>query len=164
MNNFIVLVLITISFNLLVQEDGIAQTTFDSYDLSDPKQAWILPDRLEEVSGITSYAENLIACVNDEEGVIFIWDTKWASVSKKIKFAYDGDYEGIAYLGNVFYIIDSEGELNKYDELTKKLKKYQLPFEWDNQIEGLCVESDSTLLLVLREVSHLQSSIFRKKN
>ena len=40
-------------------------------------------------------------------------------------------------------------------KMKQKLKKYQLPFEWDNQIEGLCVESDSTLLLVLREVSGL---------
>ncbi|NQY66448.1 MAG: SdiA-regulated domain-containing protein [Flavobacteriales bacterium] len=155
------LVLLLLSFifsaviNLQAQKNDNNKTSFESYDFSNPQQAWILPDRLEEISGITSYAENTIACVNDEEGVIFLWDTKWASVKRKIKFAYYGDYEGITYIKPYFYVINSEGLLFRYNEETDKLKKHQLPFEWDNQIEGLCIESDTTLFLVLRDASGL---------
>ncbi len=121
-----------------------------SSDRYQPVQKWILPSVLDEISGLTYYNNNQIAGVNDEQGLIFIYDLDSSKVTKTIKFNKGGDYEGIAYSAPIFHIIRSDGKLFEYNEKTKKLKSSDLPFTKKNDIEGLCYENDSTLLLCLK--------------
>ena len=44
------------------------------YDLRNPDTAYYLPSYLEEISGISCYKKNKIACVQDEDAIIYIFD------------------------------------------------------------------------------------------
>ncbi|GAA4424603.1 hypothetical protein GCM10023188_04630 [Pontibacter saemangeumensis] len=76
-----------------------------------PEASWELPSELREVSGIAWLQNNLIACVQDEEGTIYLYDLGQKAVTEKIKFAGPGDYEGIAVVGTTAYILRSDGAL-----------------------------------------------------
>ena len=45
-----------------------------NYNLSKPDKIYILPPALKEVSGITGTDASSIACIQDENGIIFIYD------------------------------------------------------------------------------------------
>ena len=57
---------------------------------------WDLPEVLEEVSGIHYLSGNKMACVQDEDGIIFIYNLDTDLVEKTINFSKSGDYEGVA--------------------------------------------------------------------
>lgn len=54
---------------------------------------WDMPVELEEISGINYIHSEKMACVQDEEGSIFIFDLNNNLVDKKINFGKTGDYE-----------------------------------------------------------------------
>jgi hypothetical protein len=65
---------------------------------------WNMPKELTEISGLSYKDEKHFACVQDELGKIFIYNTASSSVEKEISFGAAGDYEGLAvvdknYLG-----------------------------------------------------------------
>ncbi|OHX64763.1 SdiA-regulated domain-containing protein [Flammeovirga pacifica] len=122
----------------------------DTTFFSKPKQKWVLPSKLDEISGLTWYGKNTVACINDEKGNIYLYDLNKKSVSKKIDFGKDGDYEGIAYNRPYFYVVNSKGKLFIIHEETNEVKKEQLPFTADNDIEGLCMFDDQHLLVALK--------------
>src|SRR5690606_25987587 len=51
---------------------------------------WEMPKELDEISGIAWVGENQIACVQDEDGIIFIYDLTTNAVEKTINFAKAG--------------------------------------------------------------------------
>src|SRR5690606_21985581 len=86
---------------------------------------WDLPGELKEVSGIALMNDNQFACVQDEQGTIFIYNTSTAKNEKKINFGGRGDYEGIAINGNMAYVVRADGNLfevdmNKENEKSKQ--------------------------------------------
>lgn len=121
-----------------------------AYSLSSPKKIMKLTMDLDEVSGLTYYKKNQLACINDEEGKVFIYDLRKEKVVEKIRFGKDGDYEGVAYLAPNFYVIKSNGKLNVYNEESGETQKVDLPFGSKNDLEGVCVESETSLLLALK--------------
>ncbi|MFD3003941.1 SdiA-regulated domain-containing protein [Pontibacter toksunensis] len=75
------------------------------------KSSWELPSELREVSGISFVRENLLACVQDEKGIIFLYDLAKETVTRRISFAGPGDYEGIAVVGHTAYLLRSDGAI-----------------------------------------------------
>lgn len=75
------------------------------------KSSWKLPSELREVSGISFVREKLLACLQDEEGVIFLYDLEKEAVTRKISFAGPGDYEGIAVVYQTAYVLRSDGAI-----------------------------------------------------
>lgn len=120
-------------------------------------QKWDLPEALNEISGITWISEDLIACIQDEDGIIFIYNLETSSVEKQIEFGRGGDYEGIAVVGKDAYVLRSDGiimevagfmdeEPQVYQHVTSV---NQLP---GINIEGLCADpSNDRLLLATKE-------------
>src|SRR5690349_937816 len=100
--SFVLLSSIIISFS-------ISEKT--GYDLNKPKSTFILPDTLREISGITRIDDNTIACIQDENGILFIYDITKNSIKEQYKFNIDGDYEGITRVNNSIYILQSDGVL-----------------------------------------------------
>ena len=49
---------------------------YQEYNLSSPTKTYTLPATLNEISGITILNNNEIACVQDELGIIYIYDLK----------------------------------------------------------------------------------------
>ena len=79
--------------------------------LTNPEAYWELPSELREVSGIALLQRDLLACVQDEEGVIFLYDLKQKAISRRISFAGPGDYEGLSVVNNTAYVLRSDGAI-----------------------------------------------------
>lgn len=113
---------------------------------------WEMPIDLDEISGITYISKNKIACVQDEEGIIFIYNLKTNSVEKKVNFAKAGDYEGIAIVDSTAYVLQSDGRIHEiahYMDSTFVPKVIQTPFSGKNNMESLTFDSKNDRLLMV---------------
>lgn len=113
-------------------------------------QVWELPSVLKEVSGIAYIDENRFACIQDEDGVIFIFNKSTSEVEKEIKFAGGGDYEGIAIAGETAYVIQSDGvlfEIEGWQNEDPKITEHKTALD-DHDVEGLCYDQKNNRLLL----------------
>src|SRR4051794_19123953 len=76
------------------------------------KQVLILDKELKEISGIYYLADGRLAANNDEDGRIFYIDPKDGSF-ESFKFAGKGDYEDILRVDSFFYVLESNGNINR---------------------------------------------------
>jgi uncharacterized protein YjiK len=124
-----------------------------NYDLANPIQKYDLPKKLKEISGLSFFSESELYCVNDELGKIYLFNLSKKEITKTIEFGNDGDYEGIEVVGNICYILRSDGKitsLNLDNEKTEKIDcKQNEVFEY----EGLGYDpSTNSLLLAAKEM------------
>lgn len=80
-----------------------------AYDLARPTARYELPNALREVSGLTFYRDNLLACVQDEDGDLFLFDVGKGKLTGRLHFGPAGDYEGVEYANGNFYVLRSDG-------------------------------------------------------
>src|SRR6056297_2997738 len=78
------------------------------YDLEKPSETYLMPEALQEISGIHLTTEGHFACIQDEAGIIFIYDTVQREVIEKIEFGPDKDYEDIELIGDDAYVLESD--------------------------------------------------------
>jgi len=120
------------------------------YDFSNPDEVAALPDILHEISGITEIDSSTIACVQDENGILFIYDLKKKRIRRQFFFHSDGDYEGIARIGEKIFILRSDGKLYevsnyKVPGFTRIAHSTEIP---SNDNEGLCYDRNKNRLLI----------------
>ena len=119
----------------------------DNYKIS---KTWELPTELNEVSGIVWVDHNTLACVQDENGVIYIYDLDERSITEEIPFASNGDYEGIALHNNDIYVMQSDGllyEVKDWRATNKVISSHQTGFKSSNNMESLTYSiKDNSLL------------------
>lgn len=87
------------------------------YDLRSPAETIILPAVLHEISGITHIDSTTVACVQDENAIVFFLDLAQKQIKRQLVFGYDGDYEGIARAGKTLYVLRSDGALYEIPDL-----------------------------------------------
>ncbi len=121
------------------------------------EKKWELPKILREVSGIAHMGNNKIACVQDEDGIIFIYDLVSSTIEKEIEFAGAGDYEGISMVGHTAYVLRSDGtifEIINYTEAAPQTNLYTSPLKGKLNFEGLGYDKNNNrLLIALKEKS-----------
>jgi uncharacterized protein YjiK len=120
------------------------------YDLSRPDKIDILPGILHEISGITEIDNSTIASIQDENGVLVIYDLSKSNIRNQFLFHSDGDYEGIARAGNTIFVLRSDGvlyEIPDYTsaEFTSIKYKTDIPAK---DSEGLCYYKKKNMLLI----------------
>ena len=86
------------------------------YNLNRPDATLILPDVLREISGLTNINTTTVACIQDEHGIVFIYDVLKNEIKGQFDFHIDGDYEGIARVNKTLYILRSDGALLKVSD------------------------------------------------
>jgi hypothetical protein len=121
------------------------------FDLSAPDRIFYLPDDLYEISGISVIDSFHIACIQDENGIIFIYDTVALKITDKFTFAGNGDYEDIVIVDKIFYMLESSGRLfrvEKAGQIDQKTVTFQTPLSHKNDCEGLCYDSLTKSLLI----------------
>ncbi|MFT4031793.1 MAG: SdiA-regulated domain-containing protein [Siphonobacter sp.] len=124
-----------------------------SYDLQHPVKVSELPKALKEISGITYVKDGQLAAINDEQGDLFLFDYRTGKVTDQRIWGQPGDYEDIAYLDGLFYVLRSDATLFKFslDQTyqpggtivggKRELKSQQLSLPGDkNEVEGLCYD------------------------
>ena len=113
-------------------------------------ETWELPIELNEVSGIVWIDNHTLACVQDEDGVIYIYDLNDKAIQDEIPFAGNGDYEGIALHNDDLYIMQSDGvlyEVRNWKATNKIVSSYQTGFTSANNMESLTYSSTQNYLL-----------------
>jgi len=116
-------------------------------------QKWELPDELKEVSGIAYLDDQRFACIQDEDGIIFIFNTASGKIEKKISFAGPGDYEGITLKGNTAFVVRADGRIYEVDMNVgeRSTKEYKTFLTEEQNVEGLFYErSKDRLLLAIK--------------
>jgi uncharacterized protein YjiK len=111
---------------------------------------WNLPAILTEISGLEYIDKNRFACIQDELGIIFIYDVNQSRIVKEIPFAGAGDYEGIAIDGTTAFIVRSDGllyEVNHYEAVKPVVKEYKTHLT-NHNVEGLCYDKKNNRLLM----------------
>lgn len=121
-------------------------------------QQWELPSELKEVSDISWVGDNLMAAVQDEEGIVFLYNLKSSEIVRKIKFGKPGDYEGLAVSGKTIYVMRSDGKLFEIIDFTTKnttVNTYPSSFTANHDLEGLTIDpKNNRLLLAVKEEKH----------
>ncbi len=122
------------------------------YQLDVPDVEFKLPNKLREVSGlgIDAGGHHLYA-VQDEEGDLFLINTKTGLVDRDFKFHKDGDYEGIEFVKGRVFVVKSSGTL--YEVLSpgtnnQELIKHKFSFSKNSDVEGLGYDPISNCLLL----------------
>jgi uncharacterized protein YjiK len=99
------------------QEESTAevfQNNAIAYDFENPSEKYTMPDKLKEISGLSYYKDNQLACVNDEQGKVYMYDFVKKEIVDKIPFGKDGDYEGIEVVGDEIFVLKSNGKLKSF--------------------------------------------------
>jgi hypothetical protein len=120
------------------------------YNLTKADKVIILPDTLREVSGVTEVDSANMACVQDENGILFIYNVTKGKIAKQFSFNIDGDYEGIARAGSDMYILRSDGRLYEITDYTSgnfRINTYVTGIPASNN-EGLCYDDSEKRLLI----------------
>ena len=118
------------------------------------EQTWNLPASLREVSGIAYLENNRVACVQDENGVLFIYNLESSTIEEQIEFAGEGDFEGIAVEGTTAYIVQSDGTIYRIADFENnpEITEHPTGLTRDQDVEGLCYDpKNNRLLLAIKE-------------
>lgn len=121
---------------------------------------WEIPKELDEISGITWMGNNRLACVQDEEGIIFIYNLASNTVEKTVNFSKSGDYEGIAVVDSTAFVLRSDGELFEivnFQNDNFEVKTHNTPFSGKNNMESLTVDKANNRLLLMPKDKDLES-------
>jgi hypothetical protein len=155
MKSFCFVILIVAGFFCTSCGPGpVTESKISGYYFSSPESSVILPAVLREVSGIVLTDPEIIACVQDENGIVFFYDLKERKITSQINFAANGDYEGIARIQDTLYVLQSDGLLIKIADFRNKnnvVSSFQtgIPSK-DN--EGICYDAlNNRLLLACKE-------------
>lgn len=127
------------------------------YDPVDFTQ-WALPDGLREVSGLALGPDERLFAHGDEEATIHELDLAGGQVRKRFHVGNPplaGDFEGLAWTGEAFYLVTSDGTLLRFQEGAEAenvaFERIETGFGRQCEIEGLhAVAAGSTLLLACK--------------
>lgn len=147
LNVIIILVSLCISF---IPKTSSAQIKYQEYEFTKPTVNVTLPSTLHEISGTTIIDSATIACIQDEDGIIFLYDIQKYRIRKEIAFGLKADYEGICKIKNTIYVLISNGNLLEIEDYTAKklkVKAYNTGIPAINN-EGLCHDEKNHRLLI----------------
>lgn len=132
------------------KEEEIINTDPDINSKITIAQKWELPDELKEISGIANIDNNRFACVQDEAGKIFIYNTATNKIEKSIPFAKPGDYEGIAIVGSTAYIASADGKIFEVNNYNSKptITEHTTYLTAKDDVESLCYDKKNNRLLL----------------
>ena len=112
---------------------------------------WSMPKELTEISGLSYKDEKKFACVQDELGKIFIYNTVSSAVEKEISFGAAGDYEGLAVVDKTIWVLRADGklfEVSNLDASKPTVKEYGTHLTIKQDSEGLCYDKKNNRLLI----------------
>ncbi|UCS92478.1 SdiA-regulated domain-containing protein [Echinicola marina] len=147
---------IVILFFVLIHSCGLKERRFDgtytspeSYDLTKGEKL-IIPEVLDEVSGITIGDNGNIWAIQDEASIVY--ELKWPNkkILRKSKFAKNMDLEDILYTEKGLYGLKSNGDIyeiiNVFEETVSSVS-YDFPFDGKRDLESLAQLSDDQAIL-----------------
>jgi uncharacterized protein YjiK len=114
-------------------------------------QKYEVPAVLKEISAVVYLDENRFACVQDEIGKIFIYNSAANKIEREISFAGPGDYEGLAIAGQTAYVLRADGqifEVKNFNAAKPSTIMHKTSLTVKHNTEGMCYDSSNNRLLV----------------
>ncbi len=141
----------------LVSDPIVLVDDYFTYQLHQPDATATLERDLDEVSGVAWVDEQTLAMVNDEDGLIFLWDTPTESVRQEIDFGKSGDYEGLALSdeASTIFVLRSDGDVYEVRDFKSNPHtiKHENSLSSDNDTEGLAYDTQQRALLIACKAS-----------
>lgn len=137
-----------------------------AYNLGAPSREVKLDKELEEISGLSMVRDGILACVEDEQGILYLIDISQKKIIQKIPFAKKGDYEGVEIWRNTAFVLRSDGNIYEIKNFTKnpKVKEYHTFLSKRNNTEGLCYDPESrSLWIVCKGEAYVKESHKKRK-
>ncbi|WP_186757755.1 SdiA-regulated domain-containing protein [Echinicola salinicaeni] len=147
---------ITFLFFVLINSCGLRERRFNgdyespkAYDLKHGEKL-ILPEVLDEVSGITIGKNGNIWAIQDESSIVY--ELKWPKkkILRKSKFAKNMDLEDILYTDKGLYGLKSNGDIYEIINVFEKKTNsniHDFPFKGKRDLESLAQLNDNQLIL-----------------
>jgi len=162
---FLILTIFTSCDNSHKKGKRVKIDTSIGYNLSAPDRVYVLPEVLQEISGITEIDSSTIACIQDEREIVFMYDLNSSQIIRRIDCGYKGDYEGIARVDSTLYILRSDGVLSKIknfesDKFVRSALTSGIPWKDD---EGICYDPQNNNLLITSKETPRKGSGDRNK-
>jgi len=124
------------------------------YDLRAPKERWDLPEELNEISGLSFYRNGQLACIQDENGALYIYSLNKNEIIRKEVFGDDGDYEGVELVDEDAYVLQSNGKVYHFTlerSGISDVNKIKTHLSKKNDAEGLgLLHSHNDLLIACK--------------
>lgn len=120
---------------------------------------WRLPDRLREISGLALTDDERLLAIADEEAIVYEIDYRDGGLVKAFALGSPtvrGDFEGIAVLDGMIWMLTSNGRLYTFREGADgervDYRRINTDLGDECEFEGLAAESSSgSLLLICKE-------------
>jgi uncharacterized protein YjiK len=112
---------------------------------------WNMPKELAEISGLSYMDGQRFASVQDELGKIFIYNVSSSSVEREILFGAAGDYEGLAVVDEIIWVLRADGklfEVSNTNAAKPSVEEYSTPLTVKQDPEGLCYDKKNNRLLI----------------
>jgi WD40 repeat protein len=120
------------------------------YNLSKPESITVLPEAIHEISGMTLIDNSSFACIEDEDGILFIYDFRKKEITRQLDFWGHGDYEGITRVKGTIYVLRSDGflfEIANYESSKPDVSPFATGIPRSDN-EGVCYDHDNNRLLI----------------
>jgi uncharacterized protein YjiK len=134
-------------------DDIAAAMNYDlHYDLSKPEFTFNLDNELKEISGLSFVSNEQFACIQDEQGILYIYNVQSAGLDKRIPFGAKGDYESVAIAGDDAWILSSQGQLTHLKDYAGKKpqkKNYNTGLNPSFNFESMCYDKEGNRLLIM---------------
>ena len=146
----VVLILAGLVFFMYEEQDYDFDKTTKTYEIV---KKWDLPNPLDEISGMVWLGDNKLACIQDEDGIIFIYDLSSSKIVNQLNFGGPGDYEAMSSLNDEFWVAESNGKLLRVNKRggEEEPEEIKLQFEYKNNIEGLAATPDGKFLISVKD-------------
>ena len=118
------------------------------YQLDKPAENYMLPNSLKEISGLTYFEDGKLLCVQDEEAVVYVFDTKKKKVVNDFGFGGYGDFEGIEYINGEVYVLESNGNLFRFKPESTQIGRTKTDLPKQTEVEGLGYDPKTKRLLI----------------
>jgi uncharacterized protein YjiK len=124
------------------------------YDFSAMMETTKLDLKLREISGLAwDHMKNEFVSINDERGKIFYLDKETKAIRQTYDFAGKGDYEDIALVNGVPYILESNGTIYRFNidsaGNTSNTEVGKLPIEGARDFETMYYDPGRKALVLL---------------
>jgi uncharacterized protein YjiK len=126
-----------------------------SFQYSTSNSTVTLPKKLNELSGLAMKSDGRLFGHNDEKADILQIDPHSGSIIKSFSVGektLKDDFEGIAIVDDLFYLVTSGGEIYEFregsDDAKVSYKKYKTKLNSRNDVEGLCYDPNTESLLI----------------
>lgn len=134
------------------EEASAAPASASPYQFSSPEKVFTMPITLREISGLEVMDNDHLACVQDEDGSIYVYSVTEEKVTKKIPFAARGDYEELAIVGKDAYVLESSGTIYHVKNFgagdKPEVKKIETQLTKGSDAEGMCYDKANNRLLI----------------